>query len=74
MSVDVCKQETREILRRLHDGDLTIRQCISMLDSAVAATLRDLKPEDLEALKLLMIENDKAVRKASNRRSTSVIQ
>lgn len=69
MCLDVCKQESQQILRRLRDGDLTVTESLIMLDSVIAAALRDIKPDEIKSLKLLMLENDKIVRQESNRRA-----
>jgi len=70
VSVESCKRESADILRRLRNGDLSVQESIALLDSAMVAALRKIKPDEIASLKQLMLENDKIVRRESHKLSS----
>lgn len=67
--MEVYKSETREVLGRFLSRRITFQGCIAALDSALAGLLPRLRPEELPALRELMMANNEAVMKEMERRS-----
>ena len=67
-SMDVYKRETEELIRRFLDHRLSFPECIAALDAALADLTPTLTPEQLPALRALMLENNDMVMKEMERR------
>ena len=66
--MEVYKSETREVLDRLLGRRLSFPDCIAALDAALAGLLPRLRPEELPALRELMLANNAIVMKEMERR------
>jgi hypothetical protein len=66
--MEVYKSETREVLGRFLGHRLTFPACIAALDAALAGLLPRLRPEELPALRELMLANNEVVMKEMERR------
>jgi hypothetical protein len=66
--MEVYKSETREVLDRFLGHRLTFPACIAALDAALAGLLPRLRPEELPALRELMLANNDVVMKEMERR------
>ena len=66
--MEVYKSETREVLDRFLSHRLTFPACIAALDAALAGLLPRLRPEELPALRGLMLANNEVVMKEMERR------
>ncbi len=66
--MEVYKQETRELINRLLLRQLSFPDCISALDSALAGLISRLRPEDLPALREMIMANNERVMKEMARR------
>jgi len=66
--MDVYKRETEELVRRFLDHRLSFPECIAALDAALADLTPRLTPEQLPALRALMLENNDMVMKEMERR------
>ena len=66
--MEVYKSETREILARFLARRLSFPDCIAALDAALAGLLPRLRPEELPALRELMLANNAVVMKEMERR------
>ena len=66
--MEVYKSETREVLDRFLGHRLTFPACIAALDAALAGLLPRLRPEELPALRELMLANNDIVMKEMERR------
>src|SRR5580704_9385383 len=67
-AMDVYKRETEELVRRFLDHRLSFPECIAALDAALADLTPRLTPEQLPALRALMLENNDMVMKEMERR------
>ncbi len=61
--MEVYKSETKEVLSRFLSHRLTFPACIAALDAALAGLLPRLRPEELPALRELMLANNDVVMK-----------
>jgi len=66
--MEVYKSETREVLDRFLGHRLTFPACIAALDAALAGLLPRLRPDELPALRELMLANNDVVMKEMERR------
>ena len=66
--MEVYKSETREVLSRFLSRRITFPGCIAALDAALAGLLPRLRPEELPALRELMLANNEVVMKEMQRR------
>ncbi len=66
--MEVYKSETKEVLSRFLGRRLSFPDCIAALDAALAGLLPRLRPEELPALRELMLENNAVVMKEMERR------
>jgi hypothetical protein len=66
--MEVYKSETREVLGRFLSRRITFPGCIAALDAALAGLLPRLRPEELPALRELMLANNEVVMKEMERR------
>jgi hypothetical protein len=66
--VEVYKSETREVIRRFLLHQLSLPDCISALDSALAGLIPKLQSDELEALRALMLANNETLMKEMERR------
>jgi len=67
--MEVYKSETQEVLKRFLDRRLSFPDCIAALDAALAGLLPRLRPEELPALRELMLANNAVVMKEMERRT-----
>jgi hypothetical protein len=67
--MEVYKSETREVLSRFLSRRLSFPDCIAALDAALAGLLPRLHPEELPALRELMLANNEVVMKEMERRA-----
>jgi len=67
-AMEVYKRETEELIRRFLDHKLSFPECIAALDAALADLTPRLAPEQLPALRALMLENNDMVMKEMERR------
>jgi hypothetical protein len=66
--VEVYRNETRQIIRRFLLGRLSFASCISRLDAALVHLIPRLKPEQLDALRTVMLANNEQVMKEMENR------
>jgi hypothetical protein len=66
--MELYKQETRKLINRFLLRQLSFPECISALDSALAELIPRLRPEDLPALREVMLANNERVMKEMARR------
>ena len=66
--MEVYKSETREVLDRFLARRLNFPSCIAALDAALAGLLPRLHPEELPALRELMLANNEVVMQEMERR------
>jgi hypothetical protein len=66
--MEVYKSETKEVLSRFLSRRLSFPDCIAALDAALAGLLPRLQPEELPALRELMLANNALVMKEMERR------
>jgi|KBSMisStandDraft_5_1062788.scaffolds.fasta_scaffold107468_2 hypothetical protein len=66
--MEVYKSETKEVLSRFLSRRLSFPDCIAALDAALAGLLPRLRPEELPALRELMLANNAVVMKEMERR------
>ena len=66
--MEVYKSETHEVLRRFLHHSFTFPECISALDSALAALIPKLKPDQLPELRAVMLANNERVMKEMHKR------
>jgi hypothetical protein len=66
--MEVYKSETREVLDRFLSRRISFPACIAALDAALAGLLPRLRPEELPALRELMLANNEVVMKEMERR------
>jgi hypothetical protein len=66
--MEVYKSETKEVLSRFLSRRLSFPDCIAALDAALAGLLPRLRPEELPALRELMLANNAIVMKEMERR------
>jgi hypothetical protein len=66
--MEVYRSETREVLDRFLARRLNFPSCIAALDAALAGLLPRLRPEELPALRELMLANNDVVMKEMERR------
>lgn len=66
--MEVYKNETKEVLSRFLARRLSFADCIAALDAALAGLLPRLRPEELPALRELMLANNAIVMKEMERR------
>jgi hypothetical protein len=67
--MEVYKRETRLRVNRFLHYHLTFPGCISALDAALARLIPRLQPENLPALRTLMLANNEKVMKEMERRA-----
>ena len=68
----VYKAETSRVLARFFRRQLSFPNCIAALDAALARLIPRLQPEDLDALRALMLANNEKVMKEMERRGSAV--
>src|ERR1700722_5170987 len=66
--MEVYKSETKEVLSRFLSRRLSFPDCIAALDAALAGLLPRLRPDELPALRELMLANNAIVMKEMERR------
>jgi hypothetical protein len=66
--MEAYKRETNELINRFLLRRLSFPECISALDSALAGLIPRLRPEDLPALRELIMANNERVMKEMERR------
>jgi hypothetical protein len=66
--VEVYKSETHEVLKRFLHHSFTFPECISALESALAALIPDLKPSQVPELRAVMLANNDRVMKEMEKR------
>ena len=66
--VEAYKTETHKVLERFLHHSFTFPECISALDSALAAVIPKLKPSQLPELRAVMLENNERVMKEMGKR------
>ena len=66
--MEVYKSETHEVLRRFLHHSFTFPECISALDSALAALIPHLKHSQLPELRAVMLANNDRVMKEMEKR------
>jgi hypothetical protein len=66
--MEVYRRKTREIVWRFLRHRLTFPQCIELLDSALADVEPRLTPEELPALRVLVLANNEMVMLEMERR------
>ena len=66
--VEVYKSETHEVLKRFLHHSFTFPECISALDSALAALIPNLKPSQVPELRAVMLANNDRVMKEMEKR------
>jgi hypothetical protein len=66
--MEVYRSETQEVLDRFLARRLNFPSCIAALDAALAGLLPRLRPEELPALRELMLANNDVVMKEMERR------
>jgi hypothetical protein len=67
--VEVYRRETREVVRRFLDNQLTFDACIYSLDAALAEFVPRMEPDQLRELRIEMLANNEVVMKEMARRS-----
>ena len=70
--MEVYKSETKEVLNRFLHRRLKFPQCIAALDAALAGLIPDLRHEQLDELRAVMLANNEIVMKEMERRSAIV--
>ena len=66
--MEVYKSETKEVLSRFLSRRLSFPDCVAALDAALAGLLPRLRPEELPALRELMLANNAVVMEEMERR------
>ena len=66
--VEAYESETREIVKRFLRRRISFSGCIAALDAALAALIPRLNPEQLPALREVMLANNERVMKEMERR------
>jgi hypothetical protein len=66
--VDVYRRETREVVRRFLENQLTFDSCIYSLDGALVRFNPRMKPGQLRELRIEMLANNEVVMKEMERR------
>ncbi|MBZ5631854.1 MAG: hypothetical protein LAO55_01895 [Acidobacteriia bacterium] len=66
--MEVYKAETAEVIRRFLSRELDYSSCIAALDAALAGVLPRPKPNELKALRAVVLANNEIVRKEMDRR------
>jgi hypothetical protein len=66
--MEIYKRETRDLVNRFLLRQLSFPDCISALDSALAGLIPRLRPEDLPALREVIMANNERVMKEMERR------
>ena len=59
--MEIYKRETRDLVNRFLLRQLSFPDCISALDSALAGLIPRLRPEDLPALREVIMANNESV-------------
>ena len=72
--MEVYKSETREVLDRFLARRLNFPSCIAALDAALAGLLPRLRPEELPALRELMLANNEVVMQEMERRGRKKVK
>ena len=65
------KSETKQVVNRFLRRQLSFPKCIAALDAALAKLIPRLRPEDLDALRAVMLANNERVMKEMERRGSS---
>jgi len=66
--MEVYKKETREIIRRFLNHQLSFPECVAALDAAFVGLPKGLTDEQLAELRALMLANNDEVMKEMERR------
>jgi hypothetical protein len=69
--MELFKSETRRVVQRFLLRQLRFANCISSLDAALARLIPRLRPEDLDALRAAMLDNNETVMKEMERRAAA---
>jgi hypothetical protein len=64
---DIAQGETQEVVRRFLCRQLTFPECIAALDAALAGFIPLMLPEELPALRAVMLANNETVMKEMER-------
>jgi hypothetical protein len=59
--VEVYRSETREILKRFGEEEISRGECIAALDCALLAAIPDWEPADLRAVQAILAENSQTL-------------
>ena len=65
------KSETRRVVNRFLLRQLSFPNCISALDAALARLIPGLQPDQLDALRAIMLTNNATVMKEMERRASA---
>jgi hypothetical protein len=66
--MEVYKRETREVIRRFLNRQLSFPNCIAALDAALAGLLPRLQPGQLDEVRALMLANNAIVMEEMQKR------
>jgi hypothetical protein len=66
--MEAYRRETREVVRRFLDNQLTFESCIYSLDAALARFIPRMEPEQLRDLRIEMLANNEVVMNEMERR------
>jgi len=66
--MEIYRLETREVVRRFVDNQLTFEGCIYSLDAALARFIPRMEPEQLHDLRIEMLANNEVVMNEMARR------
>jgi hypothetical protein len=69
-SMEVYKRETQKLIQRFLGHKLSFPDCIAALDAALAGFIPRLRPEEIAALRALLLANNETVMKEMARRGT----
>jgi len=67
--MEAYKRETRRVIYRFIRRQLSFTNCIAALDAALARVIPRLRPDDLDALRAVMLANNEKVMKEMERRA-----
>ena len=68
-AVDTYRRETRKVIDRFLERGLSFPECIAALDAALADFIPRMPPDQLPALRALMLANNEIVMKEMERRA-----
>ena len=67
--MEAYKRETSDLIKRFLLHRLSFADCVSALDSALAGFIPTMRPEELPALREVMLANNETVMKEMARRA-----